>query len=405
MTTGSHLTTGIFGKLKKDKIEVVMVLGIRPDIIRACLMIEAFRASLGKKFALVWSGQHYSDNLKDIFFRQLNVGAPDFDLSISGKNDSELVSSMITKLSILLDEIKPRVVLFLGDTNTVMGAIASSQLNIPTFHIEGCMRSYDWRMPEEKYRTTVDHLSDRIYAYLDEYRQQGIAEGIPEKMIRVCGNPIVDVLETFFINGKLRMSESDKKELLNRHKVEENHYLVMTAHRRENVIDSRSLGRIMHLAGMSSHPVIFPAGYRTQAKLKEFRAEIPDNVMVVDPIGYLEILELMVSSTGVLTDSGTIVEEAAILGVPTIQMRHSTERPQVYDLGASVKFDPVGEQSFQQIIQKFSEIAPRSWEHGFGDGNASSTIVEDVLESLETNQLRGHMPDYYLPFSKRSFIG
>ena len=211
-TIGSNLTIGTPGILSKDSLRtgpLVMVLGIRPDVIRASIIIRELRKSLGKNFVLVWSGQHYSDNLKDVFFRELEIGPPDIDLQISGDNDAELTSSMIVKLFNTLQELKPVATVFLGDTNTVMGTVAAAQLNIPILHIEGCMRSYDWRMPEEKYRTIADHLSDRIYSYLESYKAQGIAEGIPDVNILITGNPIVDVLEEYFISGKLRLPKDE----------------------------------------------------------------------------------------------------------------------------------------------------------------------------------------------------
>ena len=130
--------------------KLFLVLGIRPDVIRSSIIIRELRTRLGEQFKLVWSGQHYSDNLKDVFFRELGLAPPEIELGITGKSDSELVACMIEKLSIVLQQEQPDVVVFLGDTNTVTGSIAAAQLNIPIVHIEGCMRSFDWRMPEEK---------------------------------------------------------------------------------------------------------------------------------------------------------------------------------------------------------------------------------------------------------------
>ena len=262
------MTIGILGILNQDSKAtgpVVMVLGIRPDVIRASIILREMRASLGSNFKLIWSGQHYSENLKDVFFKELEVEKPDIELNIEGNTDSELVASTIYKLSKVFQEIKPSVAVFLGDTNTVTGTIAAGQLNIPIVHIEGCMRSYDWRMPEEKYRTIADHLSDYIYAYLDSYKAQGIAEGIPNSNIIVTGNPIVDVLEEYFLSGKLRMSKSDFMLLLqNKYEITKKEFLVMTSHRRENVEDENSLKRILELAGGFNKKILFPAGYRTQ---------------------------------------------------------------------------------------------------------------------------------------------
>ena len=381
-----------------------MVLGIRPDVIRASIILRELRRELGTNFKLIWSGQHYSENLKDVFFKELNVDAPDIELNIEGETDSELVASMISRLGSTFAKINPSVAVFLGDTNTVTGTVAAAQFNIPIVHIEGCMRSYNWLMPEEKYRTIADHLSDRIYAYLDAYKAQGVAEGIPSENILVTGNPIVDVLEEYFLSGKLRMANDKLREILReKYGISNNEFFVMTCHRRENVETKESLSRILQLAAEIGSKVIFPAGYRTQKQIKEFSLSSPQNLIMVDPIGYLELLELISASKGVLTDSGTIVEETAVLGVPTIQLRRSTERPEVYEFGSAVKFDPSTDTSIAETINKFFEIKPNSWKHTFGDGKASYRIVEDLVTRYKNQDFEGHQPAKREPFSLRSF--
>ena len=407
MTSDFHSTTGILGQLNQDneiKGPMVMVLGIRPDVIRASIMLRELRLRLGEEFKLIWSGQHYSDNLKDVFFRELDVAPPEIELNIQGENDSELVASMISKLGEVFNRIKPSVAVFLGDTNTVTGTIAAGQLNIPIVHIEGCMRSYDWRMPEEKYRTTADHLSDYIYAYLDDYKAQGVAEGIPTENIIVTGNPIVDVLEEYFLSGKLRMNQKQLADLLgDKYGVLGEKFYVMTCHRRENIESKESLTRILNLASSVDGKVIFPAGYRTQKQLALFELKIPSNVIQVDPIGYLELLELIVASKGVLTDSGTIVEETAVLGIPAVQMRKATERPQVYEFISAVKFDPSSESAILDTVKGLDELAAHSWRHGFGDGKASYRIVDDLIARFKSNTFHGHQPEKYEPYSSLSF--
>lgn len=383
---------------------ILMVLGIRPDVIRASIMLRELRSRLGSNFKLVWSGQHYSDNLKDVFFRELEILPPEIELNISGTSDAELVSSMITELSKVLISEEPEAVIFLGDTNTVTGAVAAAQLNIPIIHIEGCMRSYDWRMPEEKYRTIADHLSDYIYAYLPEYKKQGTAEGIPSENIIVTGNPIVDVIQEYFLSGKLRMNKSDLNKLLaEKYELVNSKFLVMTCHRRENVENLNALQRIFHLVSSTQLPVLFPAGYRTQKMIKHFNLKLPSNLILVDPIGYLELLELLTASSGVLTDSGTIVEEAAVLGVPSIQMRTATERPQVYACGASIKFDPFEENSTMDFVERLLALSGKDWVQPFGDGKASYRIVDDLIERFTAKDFRGHQPRKYEPFSLESF--
>ena len=376
---------------------LLMVLGIRPDVIRASLMLEGLRAGLGDRFKFVWSGQHYSDNLKDVFFRQLGITPPDYELDVDLSGDTRFIGSWIAALGSLIEETDPTACVFLGDTNTVLGTAACASYNVPIVHIEGCMRSYDWRMPEEKYRTVADHLSDLIYAYLDEYKEQGVLEGLDPRRILVTGNPIVDVLEQYFLSGRIRMAADDKAALFSSvGVVEGSDFLVMTSHRRENVEVEKSLRNIMGLAGRAEAPIVFPASYRTQKSLQRLGVPVPDNVHLIDPIGYAELLELMAASCTVLTDSGTVVEETAVIGVPSVQMRSSTERPQVYDCGSSVKFDPHAEhttESMTSVITSAKARLDKRWAHGLGDGTSSERIVADLLSRMDDpSTFRGHDP-------------
>jgi UDP-N-acetylglucosamine 2-epimerase len=376
--------------------KLAVVLGIRPDVIRASLMLRSLKQELGDDLAFIWSGQHYSDNMKDIFFRQLGVPSPDITLELDTSSDHAMIGSLIHKLGAVLEGLMPEAVVFLGDTNTVTGSIAAASLDIPIVHIEGCMRSYDWRMPEEKYRTSIDQLSDLIYAYLPEYKEQGILEGLDPERIVVTGNPIVDVLEQYFLSGQVRLDETTRESLFTSLKVSPGSFWLMTCHRRENIDSENSLRNIFSLAEAVAEPVIFAAGYRTQTRIKEFGISLPGNVRMIDPIGYIELMELAVDSIAILTDSGTLVEEAAVLQVPSIQMRTSTERPQVYDTGGSVKFDPLKAYTSDELGKIFSSARARKASmdrHSLGDGKASEIIVRDLIHRLRTGDFRGHKPD------------
>lgn len=380
---------------------LALVLGIRPDVIRASLLIAQLRAAPDVELCFIWSGQHYSENLKDVFFRELGVAPPDVELGASGSTDAAITAAVIAGLGPVLAEFRPQAAVFLGDTNTVMGCLAAAQLNLPVVHIEGCMRSYDWRMPEEKYRTVIDHLSDLIYTYLDEYKQQGLEEGLRPDRIVVTANPIVDVIEKFYLARRQEYRLATDSGLT------PGGYYLMTCHRRENVSHPAPLKAILALAGACDRTVYFPASYRTAGALAGFGLAVPPNVRVVDPVGYREFLTLMTNSAGVLTDSGTVVEEACILGVPSIQMRSSTERPQVYDVGASVKFDPAapGEYPVEATLDKFRSLQGCTWTHPFGDGHASERIAADLLDRLRAGDLDGHRPDRMRPRTARSWRG
>ena len=387
--------------------KLAFILGIRPDVIRAALIIDQLRHYDDIEMIFIWSGQHYSENLKDIFFRELNVAPAEIDLQCGGETDAEVVASVISRLYPVLRDLQPAAAVFLGDTNTTTGAIAAAQLNIPIVHIEGCMRSYDWRMPEEKYRTTIDHLADVIYAYFDEYKEQGIREGINPKNIVVVGNPIVDILNHYYFSQQSKYEAMASAEFFSGHGIEKGKYYLMTCHRRENVQIPGSLEAIFNLIARSPYPIYFPAGYRTQKEIRATGLEVPRNVTIVDPIGYEELLCLMVNSRGVITDSGTVVEEACVLQVPSVQMRKSTERPQVYDVGSSVKFDPAEPESYpaDEIFCKLESLYGKSWTHTLGDGKSSERIANDLHQRVVDGNFARHRPEHYHVPTGRSYRG
>ena len=380
--------------------DLAIVLGIRPDVIRASKILKLLENQNEIDFDFLWSGQHYSENMKDTFFTQLNVPRPNFEFSVDKSNDSTIVSSTIENLYNHFETNKYKAVVFLGDTNTVMGSVAAAQHNIPIVHIEGCMRSYDWRMPEEKYRTVIDHLSDRIYAYLDSYKTQGLNEGISENIIKVTGNPIVDIINE---NSKIFDSGVDylDNEVLS---LSNENFVLATCHRRENILNEDSLKNIISLLNtIDDRNIIFPMGYKTQEVLKNSNIQLNTNIKVLDPIGYLEFMYLLKNSNYVATDSGTVVEEACILNVPSIQMRYSTERPEVYDVRASVKFDPTNSLvDSNEVIEAVMNLN-RGWSHPFGDGNSSEIIVQDLIELSNSNTFKRHSPKDYPFDTSRSF--
>jgi len=383
--------------------DLAIILGIRPDVIRASKILKLLEDQSEIEFDFIWSGQHYSENMKDTFFNQLNVLKPNYEFEVNKNSDATIVASTIENLHNHFSNHKYKAAVFLGDTNTVMGSIAAAQHNIPIVHIEGCMRSYDWRMPEEKYRTIIDHLSDRIYAYLDNYKKQGLNEGISENIIKVTGNPIVDIINEnleFFDSGS-KFLPKDVLDLI------EKKFVLVTCHRRENILNPQSFQNIMNLLNnIENTNVIFPMGYKTQEILRESNYKLGNHIKVIDPIGYLEFMYLLKNSEYVATDSGTVVEEACILGIPSIQMRYSTERPEVYDVKASVKFDPtVNDDSVISVIKKVNGLISTKWSNPFGDGTASEIIVNDLVELSKQNNFKKHNSSDY-PFDvSNSFKG
>lgn len=389
-------------KIKK----LVLVLGIRPDIIRSALIVKNLQKAKDIDLVLIWSGQHYDKNLKEIFFDQFTLKKPDIELNCKGVTDAEISSKTIAKLYPILNRIKPDAIAFLGDTNTTAGCLAAAQLNIPIIHIEGCWHSYDWRMPEEKYRTMIDHLSDIIYTYALEYKNLGIAEGLNPKNIVVTGNPIMDLLDLFYFKRKKIIDKKATKKFFDKRGIKDKKYFLMTCHRRENVEIISSFRNIIKLISYLDIPIYFPVSYRTQKIIRKYKVEIPKNLILVNPVGYEEILILLTHSKAVITDSGVLTEEASILNVPCINMRKSVERPEIYEVRGAVKFDPDQFEKYppRSILKKLNAIMGTTWHHKFGHKGASKKIAEDIITRLRHNKIRGHLPENnHLPI-KRSFM-
>jgi UDP-N-acetylglucosamine 2-epimerase (non-hydrolysing) len=391
---------------RKLQKKIIFVLGIRPDIIRAALIMKYLKKYNEINVIFVWSGQHYSDNLKDIFFKELDMPKPDYDLQCFGDTDAEIASKMVKNLYDVLIKENPICVSFLGDTNTTIGCIPALMLNIPIIHIEGCWHSYDWRMPEEKFRTLTDHMADVIYTYEEEYKLRGIAEGLNPANIVVVRNPIVDILNEFYFKNETRLKLTANNEFFTSRGIKKNEYYLMTWHRRENVHIDKSFRSIIKLIESSNFPIYFPASYRTQKVIKEYNLKKIKNLIIVDPIGYEEILMLMVNSAGVISDSGTIPEECSVLNIPCVQMRKSTERPQVYDVGGCIKFDPDKIEDYPPsiIYKKLKKLKNKKWTHTLGDGKSSKRIADDIAYRIINNKIKGHlMENSHLPI-QRSLI-
>lgn len=358
--------------MSNAKPNVALVLGIRPDLVRAAPLFAKFNELADFDVTFIWSGQHYSANLKDSFLKELGIPKPDVELHIDTENDVSIVSSGILQLGNYLELNGHDCVIFLGDTNTVLLSLAPSILNIPIVHIEGCMRSFDIHMPEERNRRMIDKISSRIYAYLPRYKAIGVLEGIPEESIVTTGNLAVDAVNYFMSLDSWKNFENDALTWRRGLGVGDR-YVLMTCHRRENINDELALRRVIALAGEQNCQVIFAAGYATQRKIKEFDVKLPPNVIMTEPLEYSLFLPSLLNAILVITDSGTVVEESSILGVPSVQVRRSTERPEVYWSGSSIKFNPHAVETFA-VKNDF----PSEWNHELGDGNAANVIIEDL---------------------------
>jgi UDP-N-acetylglucosamine 2-epimerase (non-hydrolysing) len=242
-----------------------------------------------------------------------------------------------------------------------------------------------------------------VYTYFPEYKEQAVREGLNPRNVVLIQNLIVDVLEQYYFEKQDEYEQIAGDGFFAERGIERDNFYLMTCHRRENVEQPEPLQAILDLLEQSKYPIYFPASYRTQKRLADFGMTLPPHVKMVDPIGYQELLALLVNSRGAVTDSGTVVEETAVLGVPSLQMRKATERPQVYDCASSVKFDPARPEDYpaQTVFGKLEALYGKTFDHQLGDGKASGRLVEDLVNRLKTGTIRGHRAeDSHIPVER-----
>lgn len=350
---------------------ISIVLGTRPEIIKMSPVIRECEKR-GIEYHILHTGQHYSYEMDRAFFEQLELPDADFNLDVGSGNHGEQTAKIIDGVEKVLMDTKPDIVLVQGDTNTVMaGALAASKLHIKVGHIEAGLRSFDRKMPEEINRIVADHVSDHLFAPTDISQKYLLKEGIPIEKIHVVGNTIVDSVNQ---NMEISKKKVNPLEDLN---LKEKQFFLVTSHRAENVdVKGRFHGIIEGLKYIKDEfgiPVIYPIHPRSLKFLTEFDLDT-SGIDIIDPLGFLEFLQLEQSARLVLTDSGGLQEETCILGTPCVTLRDNTERPETVDAGSNILAgtDPI------KILRSTQEMLKRecNWENPYGDGTTGQKIVD-----------------------------
>lgn len=299
------------------------VVGTRPEIIRlACVMKE-----LDKHFdhVIVHTGQNYDYELNQIFFDDLEIRKPDYFLEAAGKNGAETIGKVIIETDKIIEKICPHAVLVLGDTNSCMAILPAKRRKIPTFHMEAGNRCFDMRVPEEINRRIVDHLADINLTYSTIARDYLIKEGLPADRIIKTGSPMKEVLEFY----KTKIDSSD---ILNQLKLKPKNYFLVSAHREENIESEINFSGLVNILNLVSEkynlPVVVSTHPRTMNRIKKDNVKFHTNVRLLKPLSFSDYNKLQVSSKAVLSDSGTINEEASILNFDAINIREAHERPE-----------------------------------------------------------------------------
>jgi UDP-N-acetylglucosamine 2-epimerase (non-hydrolysing) len=349
---------------------ISIVLGTRPEIIKMAPVIRAC-ISAGIDYSVLHTGQHYSYEMDRIFFNELELPLPDYNLDVGSGTHAEQTGKILNGTEQVFLKNTPDIVLVQGDTNTVMAAaLAATKLHIPVGHVEAGLRSFDRRMPEEINRIVADHIADYLFAPTDLSRQYLLQEGIDEKNIFVTGNTVVDAV---FENRKIAQKKTAILSALN---LIPGRYFLVTAHRAENVDVKIHLESIINgiksLRDIYDIPVIFPMHPRTQKMMQKFGINA-DDITITNPMGYLDFLTLEAHARLVLTDSGGLQEESCILQVPCVTLRENTERPETIDVGANVLAGCDAERIIDATDRMLS--VEKTWQNPYGDGKAGEKIV------------------------------
>jgi len=354
-------------------LKIAVILGTRPEIVKMSPVIRQLEAK-DIDFFVLHTGQHYSYNMDAIFFEQLGLPQPKYNIEAGSSSHAEQTATILSGVEkILLDEF-PDVVLVEGDTNSVLaGALAAAKLHIKVGHIEAGLRSYDRNMPEEINRILTDHCSDYLFAPTEKAKTILLGEGIPEEKIHVTGNTIVDAV---YQNLSIAQGQSNIFNILN---IRPAQYFLVTLHRQENVDNRERFSSILDglrkVAEFYHQPVIYPVHPHSRKRMSEFGLAAP-GLTLIEPVDYFDFLMLESNTRLVLTDSGGIQEEACILGVRCVTLRDNTERPETLEVGANVIAGTASDDILENVRLMF-EIE-RYWQNPFGDGRAGERIV-DIL--------------------------
>ncbi|UXR67608.1 UDP-N-acetylglucosamine 2-epimerase (non-hydrolyzing) [Staphylococcus pasteuri] len=353
-----------------EKLKLMTIIGTRPEIIRLSATIKACDTYFNH--ILVHTGQNYDYTLNQVFFEDLSLREPDYYLDSVGDNLGQTMGNIIEKAYDVLKKEKPDALLILGDTNSCLSAIAAKRLKIPIFHMEAGNRCFDQNVPEEINRKIVDHISDINLPYTEHSRRYLLDEGIKREHIFVTGSPMKEVLHE-------QLSKIEASDVLERLNLKTQQYIVVSAHREENINHKDHFQSLMDAINqIPEHyqlPIIYSTHPRTWKMIDEQQVNFHPLVRRLRPFGFIDYNALQKNAYVVLSDSGTLSEESAILKFPAVLLRNSTERPEVVDKGTIV----LGGIHFDNIIQSVALVKKMQ-------DNASPIIEANDYKDIHVSQ-------------------
>lgn len=310
------------------KLKVMTVVGTRPEIIRLSAVINRLESSEAIDHVLVHTGQNYDYELNEVFFEDFKLKKPDYFLNAATGTAIETVGNILIKIDPILEEVKPDAFLVLGDTNSCLCAIAAKRRHIPIFHMEAGNRCFDQRVPEETNRKIVDHTADINLTYSDIAREYLLREGLPADRIIKTGSPMFEVLNS-------RKEDIENSSILEKLNLKQNEYFLVSAHREENISSKENFHDLVDslnsIAEVYQYPIIISTHPRTMKMIEAEGIQFHELIQTMKPMGFNDYNKLQMNAKAVLSDSGTISEEASILGFKALNIRQAHERPEAME--------------------------------------------------------------------------
>lgn len=348
-------------------MKILTVVGARPQFIKAAAVSRILREK--HQEILIHTGQHYDENMSEVFFQELDIPKPEYNLNIGSGNHGEQTGKMLIELEKIYIKEKPDLVLVYGDTNsTLAAALCASKLLIPVAHVEAGLRSFNMKMPEEQNRILTDHLSKFLFAPTDTAVNNLHKEGIIEGVYNV-GDVMFDAVLKF------KDLSRNKIDFFNKLELNENEFILSTIHRAENTNYIDRLENIIGALSESNKRIVLPLHPRTKKYISEYGLKIGENVKIIEPVGYLEMVLLESMSQKIVTDSGGVQKEAFFLGKPCITMRDETEWVETVQNG----WNMLTGTNKAKIIDGILNFTPSKEQvKVFGDGKAANKILEVI---------------------------
>ncbi|MFC5734543.1 non-hydrolyzing UDP-N-acetylglucosamine 2-epimerase [Cytobacillus gottheilii] len=364
-------------------MKIMTILGTRPEIIRLSLIIKKLDV-LADQHVLVHTGQNFTENLSDVFFKELGIRKPDYVFLKNQHSLGNQLAVIYEKLEEVLIAEKPDKILVLGDTNSGLSAILAERMGIPVYHMEAGNRCFDLEVPEEKNRRVIDAISSINLPYTPQSKENLVREGFPRHKIYVTGNPIFEVLKSY-------ESVIDSSEILQDLGLEKSDYFLVTTHRAENVDDKHRLFEILESLNMIAEAyqkrVICSIHPRTRSKLEtQEHFKLHHLVEFHEPFGFFDFVKLEKNAYCVLTDSGTVQEECCLFHVPAVTVRKTTERPETIACGSNMLSGLEASQIFNCVKVMTSQSKTWSFPDGYSDRNVSDKVIKILLGGFDRVQ-------------------